>query len=333
MENNDTANPISISAVIPAYNAEKYIARAIDSVLNQTHPVDEIVVVDDGSTDGTAEMIRAYGDKVRYIHQDNAGECGARNTGIKAASFPWVAFLDADDEWLPGKIKMQVECFRQNDSLVWISSNYERCLCGANLQKPHLSVQKALTLLRGKAFFLDFFYAFTQDAHGCSDTMLVKKGILLEAGLFRPNQKRGGDTDMWWRIAFRYPQMGYVPQPTAVYHIGVPDSASVLFNDWRIYSDMVRRNLEEAKALGQLNRFRPAVVYVLKLWLRSMLFDGQKEGIRFMLLQFQDLLSHRYRIAMTTLTMCPSLTTKILKMISKIFRALKLRQKLVRPPK
>ena len=70
---------IRISAVIPAYNAEKYIARAIDSILSQTHPVDEIIVVDDGSTDGTAGIIKSYEDKVCYIYQENAGECGARS--------------------------------------------------------------------------------------------------------------------------------------------------------------------------------------------------------------------------------------------------------------
>ncbi|MHC5139531.1 MAG: glycosyltransferase family 2 protein, partial [Planctomycetota bacterium] len=100
---------LTISAVIPAYNAAKYIARSIDSVLAQTHPVDEIVIVDDGSTDNTAAIIKDYGDKVRYIHQPNAGVSAARNTGIEAATGNWIAFLDADDEWLPEKIKRQVE--------------------------------------------------------------------------------------------------------------------------------------------------------------------------------------------------------------------------------
>ncbi|HOM77565.1 MAG TPA: glycosyltransferase family A protein, partial [Anaerohalosphaeraceae bacterium] len=89
----------SISVVIPAYNCQAYIRRAIDSVLGQSRPADEIIVVDDGSTDGTAEAVRTYGAKVILIQQENAGVSAARNAGIRAASGDWIAFLDADDEW------------------------------------------------------------------------------------------------------------------------------------------------------------------------------------------------------------------------------------------
>ncbi|MHC5190567.1 MAG: glycosyltransferase family 2 protein, partial [Planctomycetota bacterium] len=84
---------MKISVVIPAYNAEKHIARAIDSVLAQTRPADEIIVVDDGSTDATAEVVRSYGEKVIFIQQENAGVSVARNAGIEAASGDWIAFL------------------------------------------------------------------------------------------------------------------------------------------------------------------------------------------------------------------------------------------------
>ena len=84
----------AISVVIPAYNISKLVARAIDSVLAQTHQPDEIIVVDDGSTDDTADIIKSYGSKVIYIYQENLGLAGARNTGIKNATCEWVAFLD-----------------------------------------------------------------------------------------------------------------------------------------------------------------------------------------------------------------------------------------------
>ncbi|MCK4960446.1 MAG: glycosyltransferase family 2 protein, partial [Planctomycetes bacterium] len=90
----------SVSVVIAAYNAEKYIQRAIDSVLAQSLPADEIIVVDDGSTDNTGDAVKHYGSKVRYIYQENAGPASARNTAIEAATGTWIAFLDADDEWL-----------------------------------------------------------------------------------------------------------------------------------------------------------------------------------------------------------------------------------------
>ncbi len=95
---------MKVSAVIPAFNRRDYIVRAIDSVMRQTVPVDEIVVVDDGSTDGTAEMVEGhYGNSVRVVRQPNGGPGGARRRGILEARGEWIAFLDSDDEWMPDR--------------------------------------------------------------------------------------------------------------------------------------------------------------------------------------------------------------------------------------
>lgn len=90
-----------IAAVIPTYNRAALVCRAIESALAQTRPPDEIVVVDDGSTDDTAQRVSAYGDRVRYLRQDNAGVSAARNAGVAASRCEWIAFLDSDDLWLP----------------------------------------------------------------------------------------------------------------------------------------------------------------------------------------------------------------------------------------
>ena len=90
-------NQFSVSVIIPAYNASKHIARAINSVLAQTCQPDRIIVVDDGSTDNTSEIVKQF-DSVKYIYQENSGVSIARNTGIEAADSNWIAFLDADDE-------------------------------------------------------------------------------------------------------------------------------------------------------------------------------------------------------------------------------------------
>lgn len=93
-----------VSAVIPAFNRRTYISRAIDSVIGQTVPVDEILVVDDGSTDGTAEAVESrYGSLVRVVRQPNSGVAGARRRGIQEARGEWIAFLDSDDEWTPDR--------------------------------------------------------------------------------------------------------------------------------------------------------------------------------------------------------------------------------------
>ena len=115
---------MKISVVIPAFNAEKTIARAVESVLAQSRPADEIIVIDDGSKDNTADVIRSYGDKVILIQQENAGASVARNAGLKNASGDWIAFLDCDDEWLPEKLKLQSEHLARNPDLKWTYSNF-----------------------------------------------------------------------------------------------------------------------------------------------------------------------------------------------------------------
>ena len=98
-DNSDSA--LRVSAVIPAYNRESTIARAIESVLAQSAPPHEVIIVDDGSEDATLERIRAFGDRVRPIAQENAGAAAARNRGVREASSEWIAFLDSDDFWNP----------------------------------------------------------------------------------------------------------------------------------------------------------------------------------------------------------------------------------------
>jgi glycosyltransferase involved in cell wall biosynthesis len=101
-------NP-KISVVIPSYNRAHYIEKTIDSVLEQKRDDIEIILVDDGSTDNTRELVQnKYGDQVRYVYQENQGIPGARNTGIKNAQGDYIAFLDSDDYWHPNKLEQQM---------------------------------------------------------------------------------------------------------------------------------------------------------------------------------------------------------------------------------
>lgn len=107
-----------VSIIIPTYNRARYVTKAIDSVLAQTYKDYEIIVVDDGSKDDTREALKPYIDKIRYIYQENAGVSAARNTGIRAAKGEWVAFLDSDDEWLPEKLAVQMDCVLKHPEIV-----------------------------------------------------------------------------------------------------------------------------------------------------------------------------------------------------------------------
>jgi len=113
---------MKVSALIPTYNRRAYVQRAVESVLAQTVPVDEIVIIDDGSTDGTAELIQArYGNRVRLICQSNSGVSGARRAAVREARNEWVAFLDSDDEWTSDRNRVLTEAANRIPSdVAWI---------------------------------------------------------------------------------------------------------------------------------------------------------------------------------------------------------------------
>jgi glycosyltransferase involved in cell wall biosynthesis len=100
---------LPVSVIIPAYNREAYLAEAIRSVLEQTRRPEEIIVVDDGSTDRTGEEARSFGERIRYVFQENRGISSARNTGVEASRALFLAFLDSDDLWLPQKLEWQMD--------------------------------------------------------------------------------------------------------------------------------------------------------------------------------------------------------------------------------
>jgi glycosyltransferase involved in cell wall biosynthesis len=100
--------PSTISVIIPVYNGERYLAEAINSVFAQTTPAAQIIVVDDGSTDTTRNVADSFGDQIQYVWQPNGGAAAARNHGLSRASGDYVAFLDADDLWLPEKLTIQI---------------------------------------------------------------------------------------------------------------------------------------------------------------------------------------------------------------------------------
>ena len=115
-----------VSVIVPAYNASAYIEAAIGSVLAQNYPSLEVIVVDDGSRDGTPDLARRFGEPVRVIEQNNAGPAAARNRAVKLARGDWLAFIDADDLWLPDKLKAQVDYLRAHPETGLVHGRYLR---------------------------------------------------------------------------------------------------------------------------------------------------------------------------------------------------------------
>lgn len=199
--------PRTISAVIPAYNSASFIADAIASIRAQTHPVDEIIVVDDGSTDDTAMVIQRLGDGIRYLDQANAGPSAARNQGIEAASGDLVAFLDADDQWTRTKIERQLAVMEQNPAIVLVAGDMAEIDLHDNIAVP--SVLDKHGLLAG---FKNLSGAPIPSAAALllrinfipTGTVLAKREVLRTAGRFTEHIRYGEDLELWVKVAAQH---------------------------------------------------------------------------------------------------------------------------------
>jgi len=316
---------MTISVVIPAYNAAEYIGRAIDSVLAQTRRPDEIIVVDDGSTDDTASIVETYGSQVRLIRQENTGVSAARNTGIDAATGEWIAFLDGDDEWLKEKLQLQVELLGRNSELVWSTANFIYCHCGQDYHCQKLDEKTGEALLNGVDFFEDYFDAYIKAAAGWTGTMIVKRSVLIDAGLFRPEQLRFNDEDMWWRIAYQHPRIGYNSKPLAVYHMHVPDSVTKKYEVPENLDQLIANHIKIAAEYGKLEQFKPCAEHVLRYWIHQYWFDDRITHIRETAERFDRVLPPLYKLALRLLTIWPRATSTCMPVLSRINRILRLR--------
>ncbi len=202
-----------ISVIVPVHNGEKTIARCLDSILNQTLLPDEVIVVDDGSTDQTRSIVESYGGRVRYLYQSNRGAAAARNTGTCAARYEWIAYQDADDVWKPDKLACQMALLRKYPELDWVSSALERQDGSLDLD-PRI----AAALLNGKDYFDSVFQALYFRAWAYTIVLIVRRSLLLRTGLFRVTQKCNHDLDLYLRLAYLAPRIGYINRPLAVYH-------------------------------------------------------------------------------------------------------------------
>ncbi|MDI6792176.1 MAG: glycosyltransferase [bacterium] len=198
-----------VSVVIPSYNAAGYLPEAIDSVLAQTFKDYEVIVVDDGSTDNTREALATYQDKIRYICQENAGPSPAKNKGIREAKGKFVAFLDADDIWLPEKLAFQMEIFEKNPEIALVHANVIRF--GEDwTESDEAQWQERIAEPRRK-FTGYIFKPLLMDNLICTSAAVIKRSCFddRDIGFFDKDLVRSEDHDLWLRIARKH-KIGYV---------------------------------------------------------------------------------------------------------------------------
>jgi glycosyltransferase involved in cell wall biosynthesis len=215
------------SVIIPAYNSETTLARAIDSVLTQSYPAQEIIVVDDGSTDGTADVAARYGQKICYIRQENAGVSSARNRGAQAACGNWLAFLDADDWYYPDRLRLHAEWIQEDTTLDFLTGDYEYRDDAGNLLGSSLSQHDAGRMMLAKAagnvrVVMDQaneIQAYVADHFGDTHTLSVPRSIFLDLGGYPLGYKVCEDVHFLTRLVARSCRIGVVCTPLGVYLI------------------------------------------------------------------------------------------------------------------
>ena len=200
---------MNISVVIPTYNRKDLLKRSINSVINQTIKPFEIIVVDDGSLDGTEKMIRRNYDLVKFIKQENKGVSAARNSGIKVSNGEWICFLDSDDEWKKDKLEKQINAANDNPGYHLFHSNEIWVKNGIriNQKKKH------------KKYGGNIFNKCLDMCKISPSSVLIDKTIFNKVGIFNENLLVCEDYELWLRICDRY-KVFFIDEPLIIKYGG-----------------------------------------------------------------------------------------------------------------
>jgi len=204
-----------VSAIIPTHNRKAFVVEAVASVLDQTYGDYELIVVDDGSEDGTEEVLAHYRGQVRYAYQDNNGVSSARNHGLGLAQGEFIAFLDSDDLWMPEKLGVQVAFMDEHPEaqLCYTDEIWIRRGVRVNPRKKH-------TKYSGEIYAKCLPLCIISPS-----SALMRRGLFEEVGTFDPSFPVCEDYDLWLRMAARFP-VNFIPQKLIVKRGGHPGQLS-----------------------------------------------------------------------------------------------------------
>jgi glycosyltransferase involved in cell wall biosynthesis len=297
---------MKITALIPAYNVEKFIERSINSALRQTYKPMEILIVDDGSTDRTAEIAKSYGEKVTYLYKENGGSSSAKNFGIRNAKYDWIAFLDSDDEWMDTHLENFVNVISQKPDLMWYGAPIKH-IDEANDKVLFSYKMKWDKNLINNLYFRDYLSALPPVGFFSSPTMIIHKKVFDKTGLFDTNKKTGEDINMWFRIGLYYPEIGYCGKISV--NVYKRNGSLSQTKKWNPEQSLNRfRDCEElAKKMGEeyIKRAEPRIIYWVKKLLRTAISRSDINAIRKVKAVYFNRLPPKYKFIVTLVTLFP----------------------------
>ena len=237
---------MQISVIIPAYNEEKYLSRAIESALHQSIRPTEILVINDGSTDNTSDVAESYGGIVKHIFQDNKGLASTRNLGIKKAECEYIAFLDADDEWNVDFIANAIDSLTKSGAN-WYTCAYER----RSESGETLFIKRIPSDCYHNFLIKDYFEVEAHHHFSITNTMIVKATIFDKVGMFDETiGKFGEDLDMWFRIALHYPVIAYSDYIGSIYWMREGSITTRSKVDLELFVERIHKSESVAYRLG-----------------------------------------------------------------------------------
>jgi glycosyltransferase involved in cell wall biosynthesis len=275
-----------VSVVIPAYNAEKYLAETIRSVLDQTYNSYEVIVVDDGSSDGTLEVARSFEPRIKALAKSNGGPASARNLAIRNSRGAYIAFLDSDDLWTPDKLERQIALLENNPA---VGLTYSEALMFTE-DKGERKVGERIGFTLNPSFRSLLFGDYIPNS-----TVMIRRACVDKVGLLNESRELIGveDYEYWMRVAKHFKMVG-IPRPLAHYRIregnlmgdgsdinkGLNLSVAAIREIERLYPDLWQENQVDRQML------------LAKLHVRAGFAWKRKGNWKQCAIKFKEALSH-----------------------------------------
>lgn len=268
-----------ISVVIPAYNRAHTIKRCLDSVINQSSTADEIILIDDGSTDHTSSIIQQHYPQVKLLNQSNKGVSAARNRGIQSAHYDWIALLDSDDEWLPDKLDAIRKAHQQNpqesfyhSDEIWIRNGVR-----VNQMAKH-------TKYGGMIFVYCLPLCIISPS-----AAVIHRHLFKQIGLFNEDLPACEDYDLWLRLCHRFP-VYYIDRPLINKYAGHDHQLSTQYWGMDRFRIRALQDLMTLPTLSQLQKKQTVSMLIKKLHI--LIKGAHKHENQQVLTEYQPILAY-----------------------------------------